>query len=174
MADGGGDAFECGYRPDLFVGDMDSVSDRALLQAREVVVHAYSDGRGIPGRERLEKLGVQYRVFSSPGTSEDIALLMAYELGAALIVAIGAHSSVLEFLEKGRKGMSSTFLVRLKVGDRLVDAKGVSRLYAPRSPATLLPVVLAAGLMPLLTLSAFSPLVRHLFQLILFRLKFLP
>ena len=173
--DGGGDALlECGYRPDLIVGDMDSVSDRALLQAREVVVHAYSDGRGIPGRERLEKLGVQYRVFSSPGTSEDIALLMAYELGAALIVAIGAHSSVFEFLEKGRKGMSSTILVRLKVGDRLVDAKGVSRLYAPRSPATLLPVVLAAGLMPLLTLSAFSPLVRHLFQLILFRLKFLP
>jgi uncharacterized membrane-anchored protein len=173
--DGGGDALlECGYRPDLIVGDMDSVSDKALLQAREVVVHAYSDGRGVPGQDRLEKLGVQYRVFSSPGTSEDIALLMAYELGAALIVAIGSHSSVFEFLEKGRKGMSSTFLVRLKVGDRLVDAKGVSRLYSSRALGTLLPVVLAAGLMPLLTLTAFSPMVRHLFQLLLFRLKFLP
>ena len=117
---------------------------------------------------------MQYRVFSSPGTSEDIALLMAYELGAALIVAIGSHSSVFEFLEKGRKGMSSTFLVRLKVGDRLVDAKGVSRLFSSRALGTLLPVVLAAGLMPLLTLTAFSPMVRHLFQLLLFRLKFLP
>ncbi|MEW5784898.1 MAG: putative cytokinetic ring protein SteA [Bacillota bacterium] len=170
--DGGGDALlDCGYRPDLIIGDMDSVSDRALLQSKEVVVHAYSDGRGTPGRERLERLGVPYRVFSAPGTSEDIALLLAYDSGAALIVAIGAHSSVFEFLEKGRKGMSSTFLVRLKVGDRLVDAKGVSRLYSSRSAGLLLPVVVAAGLMPLLTLAAFSPLVQHLFRLLYFRLK---
>ncbi len=170
--DGGGDALlEYGYTPDIIVGDMDSVSDKALAKAREVVVHAYADGRGIPGEERLTRLGIQYHVFAAPGTSEDIALLMSYEFGAALIVAIGAHSSVVEFLEKGRKGMSSTFLVRLKVGDRLVDAKGVSRLYSSRTAVYLFPVVLVAGLMPLVMLTFFSPLVQHLFRLLLFRLR---
>ncbi len=173
--DGGGDALlECGFSPDLIIGDMDSVTDEALSRSREVIVHGYCDGRGIPGRERLERLGINYKIFSAPGTSEDIALLLAYELGAALIVAIGAHTSVTEFLEKGRKGMSSTFLVRLKVGDRLVDAKGVSRLYTSRALGFLLPVVIAAGLMPLLTLAVFSPLVQHLFQLFIFRFKFAP
>lgn len=172
--DGGGDALlENGYAPDVVIGDMDSISDRALAQAGEVVVHAYPDGRGVPGRERLERLGVKYKTFTAPGTSEDIAFLLAYEAGAALIVAIGAHNSVTEFLEKGRRGMSSTFLVRLKVGDRLVDAKGVSRLYGHR-PAAVLPVVIAAGLVPLLTLVAYSPLVQHLFRLLVFRLRLAP
>lgn len=170
--DGGGDALmECGFQPDMIIGDMDSVSDTALMQTRDVVVHAYHDGRGAPGQKRLEELGVSYRIFSAPGTSEDIAMLMAYELGAALIVAIGAHSSVIEFLEKGRKGMSSTFLVRLKVGDRLVDAKGVSRLYSSPLPAYLYPVIIASGLMPLITLAVLSPVIQHLFKLFLFRLQ---
>lgn len=173
--DGGGDALlEHGFIPDIIVGDMDSVSDKALIKTREVVVHAYPDGRGVPGRSRLEKLGLEYKVFTAPGTSEDIALLMPYELGAALIVAIGTHSSVVEFLEKGRKGMSSTFLVRLKVGDRLVDAKGVSRLYNSRYSRLFFPAVIAAGVLPVLTLILFSPLVQHLFRLIMLRVRFAP
>ncbi|HPU00289.1 MAG TPA: putative cytokinetic ring protein SteA [Bacillota bacterium] len=172
--DGGGDALlECGLTPDLIVGDMDSVSDEALRQARELVVHAYPDGRGVPGRERLERLGLKYHIFSAPGTSEDIALLLAYDLGAALIVAVGTHFSVTEFLEKGRRGMASTILVRLKVGDRLVDAKGVGRLYQPRNAGLLLPLALCAGFSPLLVMALFSPLVRHLFNLMIFRLKLL-
>lgn len=172
--DGGGDALlDYGLIPDLIIGDMDSVSDRALQQARELVVHAYSDGRGVPGRERLERLGLKYHIFSAPGTSEDIALLLAHDLGAALIVAVGTHFSVTEFLEKGRMGMASTFLVRLKVGDRLVDAKGVSRLYQPRTAGFLLPLVICAGLTPLFTMVFFSPLVQHLFRLFIFRLKLL-
>lgn len=172
--DGGGDALlECGLVPDLVIGDMDSVSDRALLRARELVVHAYPDGRGIPGRERLQRLGLDYSIFRAPGTSEDIAMILAHDLGAALIVAVGAHFSVTEFLEKGRRGMASTFLVRLKVGDRLVDAKGVSRLYQPRAGGLLIPIFIAAGLTPLLAMVFFSPVVRHLFRLLIFRLKLL-
>lgn len=171
--DGGGDALlECGYTPDLIIGDMDSVGDKALTKAREIVVHAYEDGRGIPGEERLARLGTGYHVFAAPGTSEDIALLICYELGAALIVAIGAHFSVVEFLEKGRKGMSSTFLVRLKVSDRLIDAKGLSRLYSSRTAALFLPIILAAGLLPLIAMTFYSPVVQHLFRLLLFRLRF--
>jgi uncharacterized membrane-anchored protein len=127
--DGGADALlEVGHTPDVIIGDMDSVSERALRCGAHLVVHAYRDGRA-PGAVRLEQLGLDHHLFPASGTSEDIAMLMAYELGAELIVAVGTHSSMVDFLDKGRSGMASTMLVRMKVGPILVDAKGVSRLY---------------------------------------------
>lgn len=130
--DGGADALlEVGLSPDLIVGDMDSVSDAALTSGAEVVVHAYRDGRA-PGVPRVEELGVEPVVFAAAGTSEDIAMLLADDLGAELIVAVGTHATLEEFLDKGRAGMSSTFLTRLRVGSKLIDAKGVSRLYRSR------------------------------------------
>lgn len=130
--DGGADAIiEAGWKPDLIVGDMDSVSDRALKSGAEVVVHAYRDGRA-PGVERVEQLGVEHVVFPATGTSEDVAMLLADDKGAELIVAVGTHATLVEFLDKGRAGMASTFLTRLRVGGKLVDAKGVSRLYRQR------------------------------------------
>ena len=127
--DGGADLLvQEGYRPDIIIGDMDSVSDAALGSGAELIVHAYPDGSA-PGMKRVERLGLPVKVLSSRGTSEDIAMLLAYEEEAELIAAVGTHFSLTEFLEKGRGGMSSTFLVRLKVGSLLVDAKGVSRLY---------------------------------------------
>ena len=130
--DGGADAIiEAGWKPDLIVGDMDSVSDRALMSGAEVVVHAYRDGRA-PGVERMEQLGVEHVVFPATGTSEDVAMLLADDKGAELIVAVGTHATLVEFLDKGRSGMASTFLTRLRVGGKLVDAKGVSRLYRQR------------------------------------------
>jgi uncharacterized membrane-anchored protein len=133
--DGGADALlEAGYAPDIVVGDMDSVSDAALTGGAEVVVHAYADGRA-PGLERVQDLGVQAVVFPAAGTSEDVAMLLADEKGASLIVAVGTHATLVEFLDKGRQGMASTFLTRLRVGGKLVDAKGVSRLYRSRISA---------------------------------------
>jgi uncharacterized membrane-anchored protein len=127
--DGGADALlEVGLRPDIIIGDFDSVSDVALDTGAQLIVHAYPGGRA-PGAERLEQAGRIYTVFEAAGTSEDIALLLAYEKDAELIVAVGTHASVVDFLDKGRAGMASTFLVRLKVGPKLVDAKGVNRLY---------------------------------------------
>ena len=142
--DGGADALlEAGYRPDLIVGDMDSVSDDALRCGAEVVVHAYADGRA-PGLVRVEALGVEAVVFPAAGTSEDVAMLLADEKDASLIVAVGTHATLVEFLDKGRAGMSSTFLTRLRVGGKLVDAKGVSRLYRSRiSSLSLVLLVLA-------------------------------
>lgn len=127
--DGGADALlEIGQVPDLIIGDMDSVSERALRCGAMLVVHGYQDGRA-PGSKRLDDLGLEHAVYAAAGTSEDIAMLLAYEKGAELIVAVGTHSSMVEFFDKGRAGMASTFLVRMKVGPILVDAKGVSRLY---------------------------------------------
>jgi len=127
--DGGADALlELGYKPDIIIGDMDSVSEEALKCGAELVVHAYPDGRA-PGVERVKRLGLDAHIFPIGGTSEDAAMLLAYEAGAELIVAVGTHSSVIEFLEKGRWGMASTILTRLRVGHKLVDAKGVSALY---------------------------------------------
>ncbi|SDZ14818.1 Uncharacterized membrane-anchored protein [Geodermatophilus africanus] len=143
--DGGADALvEAGYRPDMIIGDMDSVSDDVLKSGAEVVVHAYADGRA-PGLARVQDLGVDAITFPAAATSEDIAMLLADEKGAKLIVAVGTHATLVEFLDKGRGGMASTFLTRLRLGGKLVDAKGVSRLYRSRiSTLTLVVLVLAA------------------------------
>jgi uncharacterized membrane-anchored protein len=143
--DGGADALlEAGYTPDMVIGDMDSVSDAALTSGAEVVVHAYPDGTA-PGLARVQELGVPVITFPAAATSEDIALLLADEKGAQLIVAVGTHATLVEFLDKGRGGMASTFLTRLRLGGKLVDAKGVSRLYRSRiSTAALVVLVLAA------------------------------
>ena len=130
--DGGADALlEAGYRPDVIVGDMDSVSDDALRCGAELVVHAYENGV-CPGRVRLDRMGLPSVAVPTPGISEDLAMLLAYEKGAELIVAVGTHFNLVEFLERNRAGMSSTFLTRLRVGEILVDARGVSRLFRQR------------------------------------------
>jgi uncharacterized membrane-anchored protein len=152
--DGGADALlEAGYRPDLIVGDMDSVSDRALTCGAEIIVHAYPDGRA-PGLVRVEGLGLESALCPAPGTSEDIALLLADEKGASLIVAVGMHHTLVEFLDKGRSGWASTFLTRLRVDDKIVDAKGVSRLYRSRiSAKAIIPLVLAAAVTVIVALA---------------------
>ncbi|GIJ29675.1 thiamin pyrophosphokinase [Micromonospora qiuiae] len=143
--DGGADALvEAGYTPDMIIGDMDSVTDDVLRCGAEVIVHAYPDGRA-PGLPRVNALGVPAVTFPAAATSEDLAMLLADEKGASLIVAVGTHATLVEFLDKGRGGMASTFLTRLKVGGKLVDAKGVSRLYRQGiSGSSLLLLVLSA------------------------------
>ena len=144
--DGGADALlEVGLKPDLIVGDMDSVSDSTLRCGAEIVVHAYRDGNA-PGLERVHRLGVEPVVFPATGTSEDVAMLLADDKGAELIVAVGSHATLVEFLDKGRSGMASTFLTRLRVGGKLIDAKGVSRLYRSRISNLALTLMLLVGL----------------------------
>ncbi|MDD4568741.1 MAG: putative cytokinetic ring protein SteA [Tepidanaerobacteraceae bacterium] len=171
--DGGADALlEYGYTPDIIIGDMDSVSDQALKICKDIVVHAYPDGRA-PGLSRIKKIGRKANTFISPGTSEDIAMLLAYEKEADLIVAVGTHSSMIDFFEKGRKGMGSTFLVRLKIGSILVDAKGVSKLYNQKlRPSYMLSLFLAA-LVPIIVIFTISPPIKHAMKLLELRLKLL-
>lgn len=169
--DGGADALiECGYNPDVIVGDMDSVTDDALKKAKEIVVHAYVDGRA-PGLKRVQELGLDAVVFPAPGTSEDIAMLTAYEYGAELIVALGSHSNMIDFLEKGRKGMASTFLVRLKIGARLIDAKGVNLLYKSKLKMKYIWALVITALFPILIIAYLSPTVQQLIKLLQLQMK---
>jgi uncharacterized membrane-anchored protein len=143
--DGGADALkQAGHKPHIIIGDMDSVSDDMLTSGAEVIVHAYPDGRA-PGLARVQDLGVEATTFPAAGTSEDIAMLLADDKGASLIVAVGTHATLIEFLDKARGGMASTFLTRLRLGGKLIDAKGVNRLYQSRiSGAALMLLVIAA------------------------------
>ena len=162
--DGGADALlEAGYTPDVIVGDMDSVSDGALQCGAELLVHGYRDGPA-PGEARAQQLDVPYQVVRATGISEDVALLLAYEKGSELIVAVGTHFNLIEFLERNRAGMSSTFVTRLKVGEILIDAKGVSRLASRRVGIWPLVTVALGGLAVIGVAIAVSPALRHVFE----------
>ena len=171
--DGGADALlEEGLTPDMIVGDMDSAGEAALRCGAELVVHSYPDGRA-PGRERLEQLGLPFKLVPAPGTSQDVAMLIAAEKGARLIVSVGSQFNLVEFLDRNREGMSSTFLTRLRIGEILVDAKGVSRLYRPRPGLTPLLVVIAAGLIALIAVVWMSPALRDVAELLWLKLQLL-
>jgi uncharacterized membrane-anchored protein len=168
--DGGSDALlEAGYKPDVIVGDMDSVSDQALRSGAELLIHAYHGGEA-PGAERADRLGLSYQVVPATGISEDIALLLAYEKGAQLIVAVGTHFNMIEFLERNRAGMSSTFLTRLRVGELLIDARGVSRLVSRQVGVGPLIAFTAAGLGAIAVAVLVSPDLRELIDLLGVRL----
>jgi uncharacterized membrane-anchored protein len=171
--DGGADAvLEAGLRPDMIIGDMDSASDAALRSGAELVVHAYPDGEA-PGRDRVLGLGLEHRVVPAAGTSQDVAMLMANEKGATLIVSVGAHFNLIEFLDRSREGMSSTFLTRLRIGEKLVDAKGVSRLYNPGVGGLLLILFLLASVVLAIVVIASSDSLREFWDLLWLKLRVL-
>jgi uncharacterized membrane-anchored protein len=168
--DGGADAvLDAGLRPDMIVGDMDSASERALRCGAELVVHAYPDGRA-PGAARLAELGLPHATVPAPGTSQDVAMLIAHERGARLIVSVGSQLNLVEFLDKARRGMASTFLTRLRIGDVLVDAKGVSRLYQPRPGIGPILALAGAGLAAFAATVAATPGLRDLLTLVWLKL----
>ncbi len=168
--DGGANAvIEAGYWPDMIVGDMDSVSDRALQCGAELVVHAYRNGYA-PGLPRVQDLGLDSVTCPADGTSEDVAVLLADEAGATLIVTVGMRYGLAEFLDKGRAGMASAVLTRIRVGDKIVDAKGVSRLYQTRISGRSLILLAVAALVPVAAL-AWTPTGRLYLGYLIFDLR---
>jgi uncharacterized membrane-anchored protein len=141
----------------MIIGDMDSVTDEALASGAELVVHAYPDGRA-PGMARVNSLGLTAVPLPAPGTSEDVALLLADACGASLIAVVGTHFSVEEFLDKGRPGMASTFLTQLRVGGKVVNARGVHQLYQSRISGWSLLILVLAAAVTIVIAVAFSPI----------------
>jgi len=171
--DGGSNAIiEAGFTPDMIVGDFDSTQESTLRCGAELVVHAYPDGRA-PGREQLDRLNLPYKIVPAPATSQDVAMLIAAEKGANLIVSVGSQFNLVEFLDKNRDGMSSTFLTRLRVGEILVDAKGVSRLYRPRPGRAPVLIMLALGLASIIAIIAVTPGLREVADLLWLKLELL-
>jgi len=171
--DGGGNAIlDAGFQPDMIVGDMDSAAEATLRCGAELVVHAYADGRA-PGRELLEQLGLPHKVVPAPGTSQDVAMLIAGEKGAQLIVSVGSQFNLVEFLDKDRQGMSSTFLTRLRLGEKIVDAKGVSRLYRPNPGVAPVGLILLVGLISLVIVVLVTPGLRDVADLLWLKLRLL-
>jgi uncharacterized membrane-anchored protein len=169
--DGGANALLAeGFKPDMIVGDMDSATEEALRCGAELVVHAYPDGRA-PGRGNLELLDLPYKLVPAPGTSQDVAMLIAAEKGARLIVSVGSQFNLVEFLDKNRRGMASTFLTRLRLGELLVDAKGVSRLYRPQPGVLPLVLVALAGLLCLAAIIVLTPALRDVADLLWLKLE---
>ena len=169
--DGGADAIlEEGFTPDMVLGDMDSATDAVLTCGAEAVVHAYPDGRA-PGLDRLRKLRLEPVVVPAVGTSQDVAMLLAHENGAELIVSVGAHFNLTEFLDKNRAGMSSTFLTRLRIGETLIDAKGVSRLYNPGVRGWQTWAFVAVSLILVVIVVFSSPALEEFFDLVWLKIK---
>lgn len=169
--DGGADAvLDAGFKPDVILGDMDSATDGALGCGAELIVHAYANGRA-PGRDRLLAGGHEHLTIPAPGTSQDVAMLLAHEKGAKLIVTVGAHFNLVEFLDKNRAGMSSTFLTRLRVGETLIDAKGVSRLYQPGIGRLGFVAFLIAFLVLAVIVIAASPGLDNVFELLWLKIR---
>ncbi|MEJ7832411.1 MAG: putative cytokinetic ring protein SteA [Nocardioides sp.] len=168
--DAGADALvEVGLRPDVVVvGELglgqgavasdkgQSASDRVLRSARDVVLHTDRSGRAV-GSDRLERLGVRPRRIGASGMTEDVALLLADSSGASLVIAVGTHSTLDEFLDRQRSGLASTFLTRLKIGSKLVDSKSVQQLYSGRIRLWHLALVLLSGLVALVVAIAATP-----------------
>ncbi|MFE2755389.1 putative cytokinetic ring protein SteA [Actinosynnema sp. NPDC059335] len=141
--DAGADTLhDAGYAPDVVVGDPDGIGTATLRSAAEVVVPAQVDGHA-PGLERIQDLGIGAVTFPATGNAEDLALLLAEAHGAVLVVTVGLRAGLREFLDRGNSGSTpSTFLTRLKLGDKLVDSRAVATLHRGRTSTGL--VVLPA------------------------------
>jgi len=130
--DGGADALrEAGYTPDLIIGNPESIDSETLRCGAEVVIPAHTDGHA-PGLERLQDLAVGAVTFPATGTTEDLALLLVDAHDASLIVTVGIRTTLTDLLDRGRGSTASTFLVRMRVANKVVEAPAVATLYRSR------------------------------------------
>ena len=127
---GGADVLRsCGYRPQLIVGNPEQMSAEVLRCGAQVVLPADADGHA-SGLERIQDLGIGAMTFPAAGSATDLALLLVDHHGASLIVTAGQSANIREFFDRNRAQTNpSAFLTRLKVGEKLVDAKAVATLY---------------------------------------------
>ncbi|WP_181577522.1 putative cytokinetic ring protein SteA [Mycobacteroides abscessus] len=143
---------KAGYRPLIVVGDPLLMSNDVLKSGAQVVLPADADGHAA-GLERIQDLGVGAVTFPAAGSAADLALLLADHHGASLIVTVGHTASIEEFFDRERQQSNpSTFLTRLKVGAKLVDAKAVATLYRNRFSGGAIALLILAVLVAVITM----------------------
>jgi uncharacterized membrane-anchored protein len=138
---------EAGYQPDVIVTDAEAadVSDATLRCGAEVVFCAASGDR-TERLDRLERLGIDAKLFVTSGTGEDAALVLAHTQRAKLIVLAGSPRSLVELMDTGRAGMASSLVTRASSGASVVHANVVAQLYANRVRTWLVLVLILLGL----------------------------
>ena len=138
---------EGGYRPQLIVGNPEQMSADVLKCGAQVVLPADADGHA-SGLERIQDLGIGAMTFPAAGSAADLALLLVDHHGASLIVTAGHSANIEEFFDRTRvQSNPSTFLTRLKVGEKLVDAKAVATLYRNHISGTAIALLILAVLL---------------------------
>lgn len=159
--DGGADVLlRAGHKPDVVVigagpADSELPSAAALRAAHDVVVRVDRGNRRPIAH--LERLGIRSARVETSAATEDVALLLAHAGDASVIVGVGAHATLEEFLDRQRHGLASTYLTRLLVGQRLVDAASVPTLYSGRLRPRHLFLALLLGLVALGAAIATTP-----------------
>jgi uncharacterized membrane-anchored protein len=166
--DGGAEALRAaGHTPDVVVlntgPDAPELPPKATLRAaRDVVVRVErGDRRPV---EQLERIGVRAARVETAATTEDVALLLAFASEAQVIVGVGTHATLDEFLDRQRSGLASTYLTRLRVGQRLVDASAVPLLYSGRLRPRHLFLAILVGLLALAVALATTPVGQEWFS----------
>ncbi|MDO9380192.1 MAG: putative cytokinetic ring protein SteA [Nocardioidaceae bacterium] len=155
--EGGADVLlEADLKPDVVVGHLDALSDRALRCGAEVVEQTGRTGRTTDA-ERLERLGVDVLRFGAGGAAEDLAMILADDRGARIIVTVGIHANLVEYLDGGRSSSASTFLARLRVGSKLIDAQAVAAVHRPRVGLPMLLLLLLAAAVALVLALSTTP-----------------
>src|SRR5690606_1177199 len=144
---------DAGLRPDVIVVSATASDDelpqiKTLKSARDVVLRVDRGANRAVG-ERFSKLGLTTLLFESTATTEDAALVLADSQDASVIIGVGMHATLNEFLDRQRADLASTYLTRLKVGPRLVDATAVATLYSGRVRPRHLLAVFVAGVVAL-------------------------
>ncbi len=147
---------KAGYKPAVIVGDPDEIRTETLKCGAELVLPADPDGHA-SGLERIQDLGIGAVTFPAVGKAGDLALLLADFHDADLIVTVGLGGSLNDFFDRTRRDqIPSTFLTRLKVGQKLVDAKAVSTLYRSRVSGAVIAMLLLAALIVLIAALALT------------------
>lgn len=119
-------------QPKFIIGDMDSLSDVYQYENSIFIAHSYLNGKS-PGHLRLKERSIDSMTVPFPGLSEDLAIMIAAVSNADHIFTIGCRTSAIELIEKGRKGMASTLLTRMFIGERISDWKGLHKLFSLRN-----------------------------------------
>jgi len=148
------------WAPDIVVvtaGDPTSVPSADALRVAADVVLVAARGSGLDEQASIEAMAGPPHLVDTAATAEDVALLLADRYDAALVVGVGLHTHLEDYLEGQQSGRASTFATRLKVGNRLVDASAVRALYTGRPGVLQVFAVILAGLVALLAAIAVTP-----------------
>lgn len=141
-------AREAGFKPTIVVGDLSDVSDQTIRGAADLIVTTGAEGSS-GGLLRIDRMGLARTVVNTTVRPQDLALLIADQADARVIVLAGADRTLTSMLDSGQTAAAADFVTRLRVGSRLHDAEAVARMHRPRISGWLVALLLLVSVMAL-------------------------